>query len=273
MPSLERSRAARVGHETLAILEAGEYRTDAGVVHIGEALGDCVRATREVAPMAPVAPPPTYAAAARVSVSAASTLDVAGEHAGRGLTVGALNFADSTHPGGGFLEGARAQEESLVRSSALYACLVGRRFYAHHRAHGDALASDWAVVSPDVPVFRAEEGALLAAPYPCTFLTCAAPRRANLPDDRAQEIEAAFRLRVLRVLSIAAAHPRDVWVFGAWGCGAFGNSAERVASWFAEGLLGPFARAFKQVVFAIVDTSTEGEILGPFARRFGAETA
>ena len=36
----------------------------------------------------------------------------------------ALNFANGVHAGGGFLNGARAQEEALYRSSALYSTLV-----------------------------------------------------------------------------------------------------------------------------------------------------
>src|SRR5207253_843688 len=82
----------------------------------------------------------------------------------------ALNFASAKHPGGGFLNGALAQEESLARSSALYACLVGNPMYTFHQAQSDALYTDYAIYSPDVPVFRGDDGALLPEPYLCSFI-------------------------------------------------------------------------------------------------------
>jgi uncharacterized protein (TIGR02452 family) len=91
----------------------------------------------------------------------------------RGLRPVALNFASATSPGGGFLSGARAQEECLARCSGLYACLADNPMYGFHRARRDALYSDYAVYSPDVPVFRSEDpaGTLLDEPWLCSFIT------------------------------------------------------------------------------------------------------
>jgi uncharacterized protein (TIGR02452 family) len=62
--------------------------------------------------------------------------------------VGALNFASAHHPGGGFLRGAAAQEESLARALGLYACLqVAPDFYRYHHANRDPLDSDRVVYS------------------------------------------------------------------------------------------------------------------------------
>src|SRR5919108_730072 len=76
-----------------------------------------------------------------------------------------LNFASAKHPGGGFLGGARAQEETLARASGLYASLVGNPMYAFHKAQDDPMYSNYAIYAPDVPVLRTDEGLLLSEPY------------------------------------------------------------------------------------------------------------
>lgn len=87
----------------------------------------------------------------------------------------ALNFANGIHPGGGFLAGARAQKEVLCRSTALYRTLVGDAMYDAHRKRPRPDSTDWAIYSPDVPVFRKDDGTELDRPWLLSFITCAAP--------------------------------------------------------------------------------------------------
>lgn len=192
-----------------------------------------------------------------------------------GTRVLALNFASARHPGGGFLAGSQAQEESLARASALYPCL--RQFRAMYDANTrlpSCLYTDHVIYSPDVPVFRDDEDALLERPYPVSFLTAPAVNagalRRNEPD-KVGQIERVMLARMEKVLSLAVVHGHDVLVLGAWGCGVFANDPERVAGWFHRHLAGggTFRQAFRKVVFAVLDRTEDRSTIRPFERLFG----
>jgi len=59
-------------------------------------------------------------------------------------------------------------------------------------------------------------------------------------------------------------------VLGAWGCGAFGNDAQRTAIDFRHALEQEYDGAFSEGVFAIADWSPERKFLGPFCNVFAA---
>jgi uncharacterized protein (TIGR02452 family) len=277
---MNRSRAAELGRETVRILEAGRYTAPSGaVVDISAEMRSAAAGTVTYAPgdwlpvgkaVAGDRPPVT-------TVADETTLTAAARLVGRGRRVAALNFASAKNPGGGFLNGARAQEESLARCSGLYPCLVGSPMYEFHRARHDPLYSDSAVYSPDVPVIRGDDddGELLERPYPVSFITCPAPNAkvALERDPRCgPAIEKAVRRRAARVLSVAAAHGHDTLVLGAWGCGVFGNDPALVAETFADLLIrssSPFRGVFAEVAFAVWDLSSDGHIIAPFEREFG----
>ena len=187
----------------------------------------------------------------------------------------ALNFASARNVGGGFLGGARAQEEDLCRASGLYLCLTEQPdYYEANRRQPSALYTDHAIWSPGVPVF-AEDGALLEEPFLCSFLTSPAPN-AGAALDRGESrgaIRRALFARARQVIAIAADRGHRTLVLGAWGCGVFRNDPSQVAGWFREWLAdgGPYASAFETVVFAVLDSSPERRFLGPFEERFGAD--
>jgi uncharacterized protein (TIGR02452 family) len=180
----------------------------------------------------------------------------------------ALNFASAKHPGGGFLGGAIAQEESIARSSGLYACIEGDRMYAHHAKHRDPMYTAWAIYSPAVPVIRDTAGALLEEPHLSGFITSPAPNARVVLErtpERKPNIATELAIRVERVLAIAQMHAHDHLVLGAWGCGVFGNDPAVVAEAFDVALRGKFRGAFVHVVFAILG---EGANLAAFRGRF-----
>lgn len=256
----------RVAAETVAITRRGEYRAPSGrVVSIAAPTAAAIEGTR-LYRGDQLRPRPT-GPAARVEVTGERTGEAAARLVREGAArAGLLNFANAVHPGGGFLHGSRAQEESLCRCSALYACLTSphpeaRAYYREQEEAGTALALDHVLVSPAVPFFRAEDLSLLEQPFLATVLTAAAPDlgwlRAQVdaglaPPERFFEVPAVFERRTRGILAAAAAAGVDELVLGAWGCGAFGNDPELVAASFA-GALAEAGAALSRVVFAVWD--------------------
>ncbi|WP_433393696.1 TIGR02452 family protein [Micromonospora sp. KLBMP9576] len=266
-------RLREIARETVAIAESGRYRNGAGdEVVIDAQVRAAVAGTRHHLPggILPAGDPPV--GAGDVEVTRESTTQAARR---LGPDAACLVFASAKNPGGGFLGGAKAQEESIARSSALYPCLrAAPDFYAFHRGQRDLRYSDRVVYSPHVPVFRDDRGALLDLPYTTSFLTAAAPNLGaivrNQPGHVA-DVPAVLRGRARRVLEVAAAHGHRTIVLGAWGCGVFRNDPATVAGAFADALAE--VDRFDRVVFAIRDNLPDTPVYGAFVQRLGSRAA
>ncbi|QFG20849.1 TIGR02452 family protein [Actinomadura sp. WMMB 499] len=268
-----------VARETIAIIERGEYTAPSGrTVPVAESIARARRGTVLYRPeeldalLRTVADGPA-GAGTRIEVTGETTLAAARRLAAPGAVPLALNFASAKNPGGGFLNGAHAQEEGLARSSALYASLTSaQRYYDFHRANRDLLYSDHMIYSPGVPVFRDDQGGLLEEPYEIAFLTSPAPNRGAIRDP-AQEarIPEVLDVRARKVLAAALANGHRRIVLGAWGCGVFRNDPAEVAGTFARALGpgGAFADRFEHVVFAVWDTAKGAPRHAAFQRVFG----
>ena len=202
-----------------------------------------------------------------VQVSNETTLGASRRLMENGLRPLALNFANGVQPGGGFLYGATAQEEVLCRSSALYQTLVVDPMYEAHSRRPLPDSTDWAIYSPDVPVFRMDDGTALDRPWLLSFITCAAPYAPTIGQPDSGDL---LRSRIHRVLAIARAYGYAALVLGAWGCGAFANDPHRTAVDFRQALDNDYDGAFSDIVFAITDWSPERRFLGPFREVFAA---
>ncbi len=263
--NMNRTERRRLGQETVALLERGFYVLDDRRVDLGDRIRAAVAGTTEnrnndgplefsargVQTTVEVRNESTLCAAARL----AATHDVA-----------VLNFASAKNPGGGFLNGSRAQEESLAMSSGLYACLLGREMYTFHRPTRGGMYTPWVVYSPHVPVFRDDTGALVA-PYDVAFLTSPAVNAGvvlSRDPALAHEVREQMSIRIHKVLSVAAHHGHEALVLGAWGCGVFRNDPAEVAQLFADALRTDFAGTFDHVVFAVLDWSENQRFIGPF---------
>ena len=178
----------------------------------------------------------------------------------------ALNFANGYTPGGGFLNfGCRAQEEVLCRMSALYQTIEKDPMYDYHEEKGGCESSSWAILSPNVPVFRDDDYNPLNNIWPLSFITCAAPEADIVGQPKSTTL---LRKRIHRILEIAESFNYSSLVLGAWGCGAFGNNPGTTALDFKYALRDHFKGAFKTVVFAVYDRSGSGENLVAFQNAF-----
>ena len=259
--------AASLGRSALEAIRKGCYVTSAGQeVSWRDAVQAACAAKRSIDPDATLPsneriPFPET----KVQVTNETTLGASLRLVKRGLRPLALNFANGIHPGGGFLGGARAQEEVLCRSSALYETLVDDPMYKEHRKRPQPDSTDWAIYSPDIPVFRADDGTAVQNFWLLSVITCAAPYAPVIGQPRSGDL---LKKRIHRVLAIARSYGYNALVLGAWGCGAFHNDPHRTAADFRDALANDFSGAFSDIVFAITDWSQERRFLGPFREAF-----
>ena len=187
-----------------------------------------------------------------------------------------LNLASERSPGGGWLGGALAQEESICYRSSL-AFSLHRRYYP--------LGDTSAIYTPHCVIIRDAFGAghELIKNRPADELdvvgviSVAAIRRPET--SRAQKIsggeiaerdifaKAADRdltkAKMRLTLRVAAAEGHTKLVLGALGCGAFRNPTEDVALCWRE-VLGEdeFRGWFERIVFAVLDKGSDGNNAG-----------
>ena len=166
-----------------------------------------------------------------------------------------LNFASSINPGGFFMQGSSAQEESLCHRSTLYNVLASNTFvplYEDNRKNQrDGLFQDRGIWTPNV-IITDDDGRerrtvnVLTLPAP----NLKAVHRAHGDREVANEV---FRRRMRMLIDFANIIGQRGLVLGAWGCGAFGWPA----SWVATMMQTELARYDGDMVrLSIIDKQT-----------------
>lgn len=136
-----------------------------------------------------------------------------------------FNFASYKNPGGFFLGGSPAQEESLCHESNLYDVLSSFEgtYYTWNRNNlNRAMYKDRALYSPDI-VFE-HNGQVMK----CDVLTCAAPNYGTAARWQGMSIpENAMHVydRMEFIGNILEENNVKVFICGAWGCGVFKQPA------------------------------------------------
>ncbi|AFY91710.1 TIGR02452 family protein [Chamaesiphon minutus] len=184
-----------------------------------------------------------------------------------------LSFASARNPGGGFINGAKAQEEDLARCSGIYPCLLTQPAYYDANRQGESLLyTDNVIYSPNVPWIRIRNRELIDDIFLASVITAPAPNAGQaLRRDPTcgDEIVATLRRRAGIVLAIARDNGHRSLLLGAWGCGVFGNDPSMVADAFGQWLSDPrFLGCFDRVVFAIYTSKSNVDTLTAFQQRF-----
>lgn len=212
---------------------------------------------------------------ANVVVSKKRTYEAAKAYKGNHVAV--HNFASATNPGGGVVNGAGAQEECLCRCSNLYFCLntpdMWGMFYTPHRAAHDPIHNDDIIYTPDIVVFKTDTDRpeLMERDdwYIVDVITCAAPNLRENPSNRYnsgdgtravtlsdRELQVIHEKRLRRILDSAVINHADTVILGAFGCGAFCNEPQVVAT-AAANVVRDYMYAFKNIEFAVYCRSSD----------------
>jgi uncharacterized protein (TIGR02452 family) len=270
---MRRADLKNIAQETLDIVHSGYYDIAEKRIDISRMIQNCVQNTVLYRPDVSIPHNKTEIEEkieTVIQVKQCSTLEAVQYELEQNanISIAALNFASAKNPGGGFLKGSNAQEESIARTSALYECLTKpgvEDYYRDNERERMCIYTESIIYSPQVPVFRSDStGELLPKPYLCSIITAPAVnyKIAMQRLNNRETILDKFLNRAERVLAVALHNKHDVLVLGAWGCGVFGCDLIDCSQMFRRLLLIDGARylnVFKKVVFAIYDEKSYKE--------------
>jgi uncharacterized protein (TIGR02452 family) len=160
-----------------------------------------------------------------------------------------LNMASFSHPGGGWKHGALAQEEELCRRTTILLPL-----YAAHRAGGYDIPMLGMIYMPCVSVLRSTQPSYSwIHPFTVAVLTSPAICCPKLDGDGklSEDMREITVGKIELMLAAAAANGCKALVLGAFGCGAYHNPPNDIASIFKE-VLERKSASFSKIVFAII---------------------
>ena len=174
-----------------------------------------------------------------------------------------LNFASYKNPGGMFMNGSSAQEESLCHRSNLYNILASRELeqdYNYNRSHlNNGLYTNRAVYTPRVLFFEDQE---CLSYKEADVITCAAPNKSLIKYGRFNNYDNSKVLqdRILFITNIcmnkiieeikSGFNRQLVFILGAYGCGVFRQDPYEVATVYRKSIEN-YIVPYSNVIFAI----------------------
>ena len=186
--------------------------------------------------------------------------------------VALLNMANARVPGGGFLAGARAQEEQLCHRSDLFAQLKLTKNF--NPGHGEYIPERAALVTRGVRLLRAgaEDAFEPLEPVSVDVVSAAARHYGSVQEALADASMHDHLVATWKaVLAGVCAAGSTVALLSALGCGAFNNPPREVGRALREALdscvVGPFLKEVHVVIKE--DHNSNGNNLRDFATGLG----
>lgn len=267
-----RTKYKKLGEEAVEIANNGFYFYGDKKISIKKNLNFAIRNSAHYSPEVLKSMPFEYIGrnTTNISVTNESTLTAAK----RFDNPFCLNFASGKHPGGGFLKGSIAQEECIARASGMFPCISQMvDVYSAHRQEGAPFYTHHMIYSPKVPVFRDEKDSLIENPYRISILTSPSVNIGYMKKKKKSlmsNVTSAMITRTRYMLAIADDHNHRDLILGAWGSGVFGLPSGLMPDIFDFVIKNNFKGVFKNIVFAILDTSEDEYYIGPFKEKFDA---
>lgn len=174
-----------------------------------------------------------------------------------------LNFASSKHPGGGFMTGAKAQEEDLCYHSNLYPALCEhKKFYEYNRNHlENCLYTDGIIYIDNVCFFRYHFKNM--EPVFVNVITCPAPNKGQALKCgvKSSIIDETMTRRLEQIMKVAIENNNRTLVLGAFGCGVFKNDINYVAMEIKKLLANKgYIKYFDNIVIPTLDKGKTYEV-------------
>lgn len=205
-----------------------------------------------------------------ISIVEESTIDAI--HRNRGKKLGVLNFASARHAGGGFLNGAMAQEECLAYCSDLFDTQttdIGKKYYKNNATVNHHSYYDGMMITENC-FFRDSKFNLVKTPTCCMVITAPAVNMGQVRKHNESELNAKqiMKNRMRNILYLFIFHGCTNIILGAFGCGVFQNDPYDIAKYWHELLIDEgLQKYFEEITFSILN-SRSGDNISPFKKYF-----
>jgi len=210
---------------------------------------------------------------ASITFSSLTTADAIKYFANNRQEVCALNFANGSAVGGGYKNGAIAQEEDLCRRCPnLFTSLLGAKkagFYPFGPGARDPGRYSDVLFTPDIMLARgSEDDGFPRWPeqeqVKCSIVTAAAPNLNREMRGGGDVKDVVKMYNAIKAILIAPVllNPRiNTLVLGAWGCGVFRCDPVEMSDLFAQALVlkDRLGRFYDNIHFAIPSFSAEDQ--------------